>query len=60
MFKLVFSWIGIFSCEAQLNTCTCAVSVCPSVRPSVVKTEFLIVWSAYDNLRQQMTTDDNR
>ena len=25
-------------------------SVCPSVRPSVVKTEFLTVWSAYDNL----------
>ena len=47
MFKLVFSWIGIFSCEAQLNTCTCAVSIRPSFR---LKTEFLIVWSAYDSL----------
>ena len=37
---------AIFSCEAQLNTCTCDLSVCLSV----VKTEFLIVWSAYDNL----------
>ena len=27
--------------KAQLNTCTCLVSVCLSVRPSVVKTEFL-------------------
>ena len=31
------SRVFIFSCEAQLNTCTCALSVCPSV----VKTEFL-------------------
>ena len=31
----------------------------PSVCPSVVKTEFLTVWSAYDNLWQLMTTYDN-
>ena len=31
----------LFSCEAQLNTCTCDLSVCLSVRLSVVKTEFL-------------------
>ena len=45
----------IFSCEAQLNPCT-FVSVCPSVRLSVCfKTEFLTVWSAYDNFWQLMT-----
>ena len=32
--------------KAQLNTCTYVLSVCPSV----VKTEFLSVWSAYENL----------
>ena len=39
----------IFSREAQLNKCT-FLSVCLSVCPSVSKTEFLIVWSAYDSL----------
>ena len=37
----------IFSCEAQLNTCTCALSVRLSVR---LKTEFLTVFPAYDIL----------
>ena len=36
----------IFSCKVQLNTCTCALSV----RPSVVKPEFLTVWSADEDL----------
>ena len=42
-------YLNIFNCEAQLNKCT-FLSVCLSVCPSVSKTEFLIVWSAYDNL----------
>ena len=45
----------IFSCEAQLNTCTCPLSVCLSVR---FKTEFLTVWSTYDNCWQLLTTVD--
>ena len=50
--------LDVFSCEAQLNKCT-FLSVCLSVCPSVSKTEFLIVWSAYDNLWQLMTAYDN-
>ena len=44
--------IVIFSCEdaaQQVHLCLCP-SVCLSVCPSVVKPEFLPVWSAYDNL----------
>ena len=35
----------IFSCEAQLNKCTCV-----SVHPSVVKTEFSELMTTYDSI----------
>ena len=44
---------------AAKRSSTRALVLCLSVRPSVVKTEFLIVWSAYDNLWQPMSTYDN-
>ena len=34
---------GFLAAKAQLNTCTCLVSVCPSV----VKTEFLPVYTSF-------------
>ena len=43
----------IFSCEAQLNTCTCALSVCLSVCLSVSKLNFSLfgqLMTAYDNI----------
>ena len=40
-------WLSVsfLAAKAQLNTCTCLVSVCLSVCPSVVKTEFLPVYT---------------
>ena len=43
-----------FYCEAQLNTCTC-----DWVCLYVVKPEYLVVWSAYDNLWQLLTANDS-
>ena len=53
---------SLFSCEAQLNTCTCVLSVRLSVCPSVIKLNFSLfghLMTAYDNLWQLMTTYDN-
>ena len=49
LFVLLIAVHLIFSCEAQLNKYT-FLSVCPSVRLSVSKTELFIVWSSYDSL----------
>ena len=52
-----------FSCEAQLNKCTC-VSVCLSVRPfqNVILPAYDSFWklmTAYDSLQPLMTADDS-
>ena len=65
-FPFIF-WGKIFSCEAQLNTCTCAwvcLSVCLSVCPfqNWISHCFPSLWlfmTAYDCLWQLMTVYDN-
>ena len=59
-----FAPVIIFSCEAQLNTCTYVLSVRPSVCPSQRGNSHCYdnLWqfmTTYDNLWQNMTTYDN-
>ena len=49
--------IEIFSCEAQLNTCFCALSVCPWSNLNFILYGQLM--TAYDYLWQLMTTYDS-
>ena len=60
--------ILIFSCEAQLNTCTCALSVCLSVsnrhfslfgQPMTTYDSLWQLMTAHDSLWQLLTTVDN-